>query len=152
MIYRKARISDVEAIHGLINNYAGQGLMLARARSSLYEGIREYIVAEKDDTIVGVGALNILWHDLAEIRSLAVDPLWGKQGIGRHLVFLLEKEARELGIPKLFALTYKPGFFLKCDFQKVENHQLPQKVWKECFHCPKFPDCDEEAVLKILTD
>ncbi|MCR6544024.1 N-acetyltransferase [Dehalobacterium formicoaceticum] len=150
MIYRKAKMTDVESIHRLIYNYANQGLMLARSRSSIYENLREFTVAEDGGTVAGIGGLHILWHDLGEIRSLAIDPSYTKQGIGRHLVELLEQEALALGLPKLFALTYQPVFFAKCGFQEVENNILPQKVWKECINCPKFPDCDEQAVLKIL--
>ncbi|ATW27297.1 N-acetyltransferase [Candidatus Formimonas warabiya] len=150
MIYRKARMTDVEAIHGLINNYAEVGLMLARSRSSLYECLREYTVAEKDGAIIGVGGLHILWYDLAEIRALAIAPEYSKQGIGRQIVSLLEKEARDLGLPRLFALTYRQEFFVKCGFKEVDKKELPQKVWKECIDCPKFPHCEEQAVIKIL--
>ncbi|MGI6678312.1 MAG: N-acetyltransferase [Dehalobacterium sp.] len=152
MIYRKAKMADVEAIHGLINDYANKGLMLARSRSSIYENLREYLIAEDEGNVVGVGGLHIMWHDLGEIRALAIDPAYVKQGIGRRIIELLEEEARGLGLPQLFALTYQPGFFVKCGFQEVENSILPQKVWKECINCPKFPDCDEQAVLKILED
>jgi len=150
MIYRKAKMSDVESIHSLINNYAKEGLMLARSRSCLYEGLREYTVVENDGTIVGVGGLHILWHDLAEVRALAIAPEYARMGIGRQILALLEQEARELELPRLFALTYQPKFFTKCGFQKVEHKNLPQKVWKECINCPKFPECDEQAVLKVL--
>jgi amino-acid N-acetyltransferase len=152
MLYRKARMSDVEAIHGLINNYANKGLMLARSRSCIYEGIREYTVAEHEGIIVGVGGLHILWYDLAEIRALAIAPEYSKRGVGRRIVSLLEEEARDLELPMLFALTYQPGFFIKCGYQVTEHKNLPQKVWKECINCPKFPDCDEQAVIKVLME
>jgi amino-acid N-acetyltransferase len=151
MIYRKAKMADVESIHALINNYANDGLMLARSRICLYEGLREYTVAEDENTIIGVGGLHILWHDLAEIRALAVAPEYTKMGIGRQIVSLLEQEAKELGLSRLLALTYQPGFFIKCGFHEVEHKDLPQKVWKECINCPKFPNCDEHAVMKLLT-
>lgn len=150
MIYRKAKMTDVESIHGLINKYADMGLMLARSRISLYEGLREYTVAEKEGIVVGVGGLHILWHDLAEIRALAIDPAYTRLGIGRQIVHLLEQEARKLELPRLFALTYQTEFFKKCGFEEVENKNLPQKVWKECINCPKFPHCDEQAVVKVL--
>lgn len=143
-------MTDVEAMHSLINNYANMGLMLARSRSSIYEGLREYTVAENQDLIVGVGGLHILWQDLAEVRALAIAPEYAKQGIGRQIVRILEQEARDLELPRLFALTYQPVFFTKCGFREVENKNLPQKVWKECINCPKFPHCDEQAVIKIL--
>ncbi|MGI6065224.1 MAG: N-acetyltransferase [Bacillota bacterium] len=150
MIYRKAKMADVETIHGLINNYARLGLMLARSRSSLYECLREYTVVEENSQVIGVGGLHILWADLAEIRSLAIASEYAKMGIGKRLVGFLEEEANELGIPKLFALTYQPDFFAKCGFTEISNKELPPKVWKECINCPKFPDCDEFAMVKIL--
>lgn len=150
MHYRKAKISDVEHIHQLISNYAGQGLMLGRSRAMLYEGLREFTVAEKDGKVVAMAGLHIIWEDLAEVRALAVDPEYVKTGVGRGLVEKLIEEARELEIPRLFALTYQPGFFEKCGFHIVEKEELDRKVWKECINCPKFPNCDENAMVLDL--
>ncbi|MCR3922305.1 MAG: N-acetyltransferase [Firmicutes bacterium] len=147
MIVRKAKISDVEEIHKLINQYAAEGEMLARARLTLYEGIREISVIEIDKKVVAAGSLHILWSDLAEIRALAVAPDYIKQGLGRMLVQTFLDEARELALPRVFALTYRPEFFAKCGFHHVEKEDLPQKVWKECVNCPKFPNCGESAVI-----
>jgi amino-acid N-acetyltransferase len=147
VILRKAKISDVEAIHSLVNHFAGKRLMLGRSRAMLYENLREFTVAEKDNIIIGVGALHIIWEDLAEIRALAVSSEYFKQGIGRELVKIFLDEARDLGIVKVFALTYQPGFFKKCGFTDIDKDLLPQKVWKECVNCPEFPNCDEKAVL-----
>lgn len=147
MLFRKARIRDVEDIHALITYYAGIGLMLARPRGMLYEFIRDFTVVEENGKVIAVGALHILWDDLAEIRALAVSPDYTKRGIGRGLVETFVKEAWELGIPKVFSLTYQQGFFEKCGFSPVSKDVLPHKVWKECIECPKFPNCDENAVL-----
>ncbi|RKO67075.1 N-acetyltransferase [Desulfofundulus salinus] len=147
MNIRKARITDMESVHRLINYYADQGLMLARPRSALYEAVREFTVAEEKGQIVGAGSLHIIWEDLAEIRALAVDPRYTCRGIGRRLVQSFLEEARELGLPRVFALTYQSGFFIKCGFQPIPKEKLPQKVWKECINCPKFPNCEEEAVI-----
>ncbi len=152
MIIRKAIMSDVEAMHSLINKYAEKGLMLARSRSMFYESLRDYTVVENDGAVIGVGGLHILWADLVEVRSLAIAPDYAKKGIGKQLVQVLEEQARELAIPKIFALTYQPGFFAKCGYTEISNKDLPHKVWKECISCPKFPDCDEHAVIKELTD
>lgn len=147
MIIRKAKLSDVESIHELVNYYAKQGLMLPRSRSALYEFIRNYSVAEIDDEIVGVGALQILWINLAEIRTLAVkEGLFGKN-IGRQLVEYLLNEADSLGIQRVFTLTYQTGFFEKCGFQEIEKEKMPQKIWKDCLNCPKFPNCDEVCMV-----
>ncbi|ADG83131.1 N-acetyltransferase GCN5 [Thermincola ferriacetica] len=147
MIYRKAKITDVEDIHALLAHYAGEGLMLARPRSKLYESIREFSVAEKDGKIVGAGSLHIIWEDLAEVRALAVAPEYREKGIGRTLVNIFLEEARNLGIPKVFTLTYQRGFFEKCGFRLISKDVLPHKVWKECIDCPKFPNCDENALV-----
>jgi len=150
LIYRKARIIDVENIHQLLSHYAHRGLLLARSRAKLYESIRDFSVAEKDGEILGVGSLHIMWHDLAEIRSLAVSPSHTGNGIGRVLVNVFLEEAKNLCIPRVFTLTYKPGFFEKCGFSYINKEELPQKVWRECVDCPEFPNCDEIAMIKAL--
>lgn len=150
MRYRKATFQDVEAIHKVINDYAQQGVMLARARNTIYESLREYILAEQDGQVVGVGALHLVWDELAEIRSLAVVPSFAKSGIGRNIVEKLTEEATELGVKTLFALTYQPGFFAKLGFHETPKETLSPKVWKECINCSKFPHCDEIAVVKEI--
>jgi len=147
LFLRKAKMSDVESIHRLITDYAASGLMLARSRSMLYENLREFTVAEEDGRFLGTGALHIIWDDLAEVRALALQPESTGCGIGRQLVQALIAEAYALEIPTVFALTYQPGFFEKCGFRVVRKEDMPQKVWKECINCPKFPHCDEVAVV-----
>lgn len=147
MLYRKAVLADVEAIHSLINYCADEGLMLPRARSMLYETIRDFTVVVENDNILAAGALHILWGDLAEIRALAVAAEFRKQGLGRSIVTRLVQEAKDLGCSRVFALTYQPVFFSKCGFEQVTKDLLPQKVWTECINCPKFPNCDETAVI-----
>ncbi len=147
MKYRKAKITDVEPIHALITDYAEKGLMLARSRTMLYESLREFTVAEDQGQVVGAGSLHIIWEDLAEIRALAVAPGYAKMGLGRNLVNTFLEEACELAIPRVFALTYQQGFFEKCGFTVVAKESLPQKVWKECVNCPKFPNCEEIAMI-----
>ncbi|HML37706.1 MAG TPA: N-acetyltransferase [Bacillota bacterium] len=143
MVIRKAKLSDTEAIHKLVNFYAKRGLMLARSRSSLYENIRNYSVMVSDGEVVGVGALSILWADLAEVRTLAVKESYGRQGIGKKLVAHFLAEAKELGIKKVFTLTYQEEFFEKCGFKAISKEHMPHKIWKDCLNCPKFPNCDE---------
>lgn len=143
MIIRKAKLSDTEAIHKLVNFYAKKGLMLARSRSSLYENIRNYSVMVSDGEVVGVGALSILWADLAEVRTLAVKEGYGRQGIGKKLVEHFLTEAKELGIKKVFTLTYQNEFFEKCGFKVISKEHMPHKIWRDCLNCPKFPNCDE---------
>ncbi len=149
---RKAKLSDVEAIHSLISYYADKNLMLARPRALLYETVREFNVAEKDGRLIAAGSLHIIWEDLGEIRALAVDPGHARQGVGRRLVHSFLAEAGELELMKVFALTYQEGFFLKCGFSSIVKEELPQKVWKECINCPKFPKCEEVAVIIDLAN
>lgn len=150
MLIRKAKISDVEEIHQLISHYAAEGQMLARARTTLYEGIREFSVVEVEGKVAAVGSLHVLWNDLAEIRALAVAPAYIRKGLGKALVETFLQEAKELELPRVFALTYTPEFFAKCGFRLIDKEDLPQKVWKECVNCPQFPNCEESAVILEL--
>ncbi|MFQ3548123.1 MAG: N-acetyltransferase [Armatimonadota bacterium] len=148
---RKAKIDDVPAIHRLINSFADAGEMLPRSLNAIYEGIRDFFVAEEDGKVVGCCALHVSWADLAEVKSLAVDSSMQGKGYGKELVLACLKEAKELGVEKVFALTYRPSFFLNLGFSKINRDDLPHKVWSECINCPKYPDCGEEALLLSLT-
>lgn len=147
---RKARIGDVPQIHTLVNSFAGRGEMLGRSRSELYEGIRDFFVVDDAGVILGCSALHINWEDLAEVRSLAVTPDHQGKGMGRRLVEACVEEARSLGIGRVYALTYRAGFFEGLGFKKVPKETLPQKVWGDCLKCPQFPNCDEDAVIREL--
>ena len=149
MIYRKARFDDIESIYGLVNIYAAQGEMLPRSRNTLYETLRDMVVAETEDEVVGVGALHIMWDRLAEVRMMAIAPVLTRQGVGAEIVRRLLAEGDALGIEKVFTLTYKPDFFRKLGFIRISREELPQKVWKECIDCPKYPNCDEIAMIKV---
>lgn len=146
----KARISDVPQIHKLINAFAGRGEMLARPLSELYENIRDFFVVRKGRKIIGCAALHVMWSDMAEIKSVAVDEELQKQGVGNQLVSACLTEARELGIATVFCLTYKPVFFGKFGLKEVDKMTLPQKIWTECYRCPKYPNCDETAMTMRL--
>lgn len=148
---RKAIIGDVGRIQALVNHYASKETMLGLSLSEIYDQIRDFTVAEGPRrTLIGVCALHVIWDDLAEIRSLAVDPKIRRRGVGRSLVEHCLAEARGLHIPKVFALTYQAEFFRRIGFEKVDKAELPHKVWRDCLKCTKFPNCDETAVLKIL--
>ena len=150
MVIRKARLSDSESIHKLVDFYAKRGLMLARSRSSIYENIRNYSVMDVGGEVIGIGALSILWSDLAEVRTLAVRDDCSLQGVGKKLVEHFLNEATELGIEKVFTLTYQTVFFEKCGFNVISKEQMPHKIWKDCLNCPKFPDCDEVLMVKDI--
>jgi len=146
----KARISDATQMHELINYFADKGEMLARALSEIYENIRDYFVVRQGERVIACAALHVNWADLAEVKSVAVAEDTQGQGIGDQLIEACLKEARELGIPTVFCLTYKPAFFEKLGFTQVEKAELPHKVWSECYRCPKFPNCDEVALIYHL--
>lgn len=145
---RKARMSDVKGIHGLIAEYARKGDMLPRSLADIYENLRDYFVyLGEDGELVGSAAIHIMWEDLAEVRSLAVREGKMRRGVGTQLVESCISEAIMLGIDRVFALTYKPEFFEKLGFHTVDKAELPQKIWTDCLKCSKFPDCDEVALV-----
>jgi len=146
----KARIGDVLQMQQLINSFADKGEMLARSLSEIYENIRDYFVVRQGERVIACVALHVSWSDLAEIKSLAVTEERQREGIGNQLVEACLKEAKELGIPTIFCLTYKPVFFEKSSFSQVDKAELPHKVWGECYRCPKFPNCDEVALIYHL--
>jgi len=147
---RPATINDVKTIQKTLEYYADKGLLLPRSLNDLYDNLRDFIVLQQDDQILGVGSLHVCWEDLGEIRSLAVLPPHTQQGIGCQLVEACETEARKLGLRKVFTLTYQEKFFSGLGFKTIDKAKLPHKVWGECLKCVKFPDCDEIAMLKEL--
>jgi amino-acid N-acetyltransferase len=179
MIIRPATVRDVPAIASLIETYAARGKMLFRSHAELYETIRDFIVAEESfqtpvssfqkeaaptlspletgnwkletPNILGVAALEIVWADLAEVRSLAVAPGNQGRGLGSQLVTAIIDEARRLQIHRIFALTYEQRFFERLGFAVVDKSALPLKVWSGCIKCPKRDGCDEIAVVKTIS-
>lgn len=147
---RKAKLTDVSSIQKLVNGFADKGELLHRSLNELYENMRDYYVIEEDGEIIACCALHINWEDLAEVKSLVVSESVQGTGVGRELLQACLDEAVELGVPKVFALTYKPGFFEKHGFLRIDKSELPQKIWTECVRCPKFPDCGEEALVLSL--
>lgn len=146
-IIRKARIADVNAIHGLIALAATTTPVIPRSRAAIYETLRDFYVSEIDGEIKGCCALHIVWDDLAEIKSLSIHPDSQGKSLGRKLATSCLAEARELRLPRVFALTAAVPFFEKIGFSEIDKCELPHKVWGDCINCPKFPDCDEVAVL-----
>lgn len=149
---RKAAIADIPVIRELIQQYADERKLLPRPLSELYENVRDFYVILEGAEIVGCAALHVVWDDLAEIKSLAVREYCHGKGYGRGLVETCMQEAGELGIRKLFALTYVPSYFERFGFTQISKDELPHKVWSECVRCPFFPDCGEVAVSIELGD
>ena len=151
-LIRPATIHDVRRIADVINNHAELGRMLFKSYAQLYEDLRDFAVFERDGRVVGCVALSIVWADLSEVRSLAVDDACQGQGIGRRLVEWCVDEARRLGIRRLMSLTYEQAFFEKLGFEVVSKDSLPLKVWSDCVRCPKRDGCDEIAMVRTLHD
>ncbi len=144
---RKARVSDAKGIKSLVDYWSGEGLMLPKSISEIYDNLRDFWVLERDGKITGCAGLHIAWEDLAEVRSLAVDKSMMGCGDGSLLVDACIREAGDIGVKQVFALTYVKEFFERFGFKEVDKSLLPHKIWSECIKCPKFPDCDEIAVL-----
>ena len=143
----KAKILDVTQVHKLINAYADRGQMLPRPLSELYEDLRDYFVIREGEQVVACAALHVSWEDLAEVRSVAVAGDSQGKGLGAQLVVACLKEADALGIKTVFCFTYQPDFFKRHKFIDIDKMELPRKVWTDCFRCPKFPNCDETALI-----
>lgn len=147
MKVEKAKIGDATQMHQLVNHFADKGEMLARPLSEIYENIRDYFVVKEGERVIACAALHVNWSDLVEIKSVAVAEDSQRKGIGDELIEACLKEAKELGMPTIFCLTYKPAFFEKFGFSQLDKMELPQKVWTECYRCSKFPNCDEVALI-----
>ncbi len=153
---RNAIMSDVPEIHRLITYHAEFNRMLFRSHADLYEHLRDFFVftepQAQGDRVLGCAALELVWRDLAEIKSLAVDEAQRGRGIGRQLVEAALREGRRLGLAKVFALTREQAFFERLDFSVVDKQTLPHKVWTDCVRCPLQENCDEIAVVMELSN
>ncbi len=148
---KKATMADAKQLHMFLQQAAESGEILPRPMHDLYQFIRDYWIyrEKKSGPIRAVSSLHICWEDLGEIRNLYVEPKHRSNGMGEELVGLAMEEAKELGIKKLFALTYRPEFFKRLGFRDVDKNTLPMKVWADCLSCMKFPECDEQAVMFV---
>jgi len=147
---RKAKLKDVKDIQRLIKLYSTRGGILPRSLSELYDHLRDFFVFVRNRKVLGICALHICWEDLAEVRSLAVQEEDRNKGIGAKLVKACLEESRDLGVQRVFALTYQTDFFKRLGFKKVDKNMLPHKIWTDCLKCVKFPDCDEVALIKDI--
>lgn len=154
---RPATIPDVPAIHALITGHAEFNRMLFRSHADLYEHVRDFFVAVEPaeatgpaERVLGCTALELVWRDLAEIKSLAVAEGYQGRGIGRALVTAAVAEGRRLGLARVFALTRELAFFQRLGFLQVAKETLPHKVWTDCIRCPLRENCDEVAVVLPL--
>jgi amino-acid N-acetyltransferase len=144
---RQAVLPDVERIHAIIQPYADEGTLLPRSVAELSENVRDFIVAQENDRILGCGALHFYGMHLAEIRSIAVVPERKGSGVGRALVEALVAESRRHSVTCLCLFTRTPGFFGHLGFEMSRRQDLPDKIYKDCIHCPKLTRCDEIAMV-----
>jgi len=149
-VIRKANVSDIKKIYKLIAYYAARDQMLPRSLNELYEHVRDYVVYAEGAHLYGCCALHVDWEDLGEIKSLAVARSHLRRGIGARLLKHCLKEAGQLRLKKVFALTFVPLFFKKLGFTVIDKQNLPHKIWNECINCVHFPNCSETALLKEL--
>jgi amino-acid N-acetyltransferase len=154
-LIRPANMADVADIHRLINYHAEYNRMLFRSHANLYEHLRDFFVAVEThngrEQVVACTALELVWRDLAEIKSLAVSDELRGRGIGTRLVKAAIDEARRLRLTRVFALTREARFFEKLGFREVQKETLPHKVWTDCIQCPMQANCDEVAMVVDLT-
>jgi len=147
---RKAKTKDAMYIQALLKKYSVEGDLLIRSLEDIYRNIRDFYVLSDSRGVHGVVALHVYWEDLAEVRSFVVDKKYRGKGLGEKLVEMTLKEAKHLGVKKVFALTKIPEYFKKKGFKNTLRKHLPQKIWKDCLACPKFKNCDETAVIKKI--
>lgn len=150
MNIRKAKTRDIPAVYKLLEYFSGKEMLLPRSLAELYDNVRDFFVAEEKDRIIGCCALHTCWENLGEIKSLAVEENWHGKGIARKLVELCLEEAPQLGLNRIFVLTYAPDFFKNFGFKEIAKEKLPHKIWAECITCPKFPNCGEIALVRNI--
>ncbi|MDR1400806.1 MAG: N-acetyltransferase [Endomicrobium sp.] len=150
MIIRPAKVTDTKEIHKIIEYYVNNKRMLRRSFSTLYEDIQEFVVFENRGKIIACGALHVLWEDLAEIKSLAVLDEYQRQGVGRKIVTSLQENAKNLGVNKVFVLSFDSEFFVKLGYKKIRKEDLPLKIWRECIDCHLFQGCGKIALALSL--
>jgi amino-acid N-acetyltransferase len=153
MRIRKAHIKDAYRIQALLKKYSSEGELLVRPMADIFAQIRDFYILDKNGRPAGLIAMHVYWEDLGEIRSFIIEKKYRGHGHGTELLSTAVKEARAIGIKKVFALTKVPVFFTKCGFKKLSRAKLPHKVWKDCFNCPKYPKhCDEIAMMYRIKD
>ena len=131
MMIRRARTGDIKAIRALVDTYTTDRRLLSKATVTLYESVQEFWVADDGDAVVGCGALHVMWEDLAEIRTVAVDPDRRGRKIGHKIVSALLDQARELGVARVFCLTFETRFFGSFGFTEIDGAPVPHSVYEQ---------------------
>jgi amino-acid N-acetyltransferase len=128
---RPARTSDVRAIRRLVDTYAPDRRLLSKATVTLYEAVPEFVVGELDGEVVGCGAVHVMWEDLAEVRTVAVDPSLHGKGVGSVMLQHLIARARDLGVKRVFCLTFETGFFGRHGFVEIDGTPVEHDVFEQ---------------------
>lgn len=134
LIIRQAKTSDIKDIRAMINSYAAGGRLLTKETVTLYESVQEFTVALIDEKVVGCGAMHVLWEDLAEVRSVAVDKSVRGKGVGHGILEVLIKRATEIGIKRIFCLTFETEFFGRHGFVEIQGTPVSPDVYTELLH------------------
>jgi amino-acid N-acetyltransferase len=141
---RSARTSDIAVIRDLVDTYAPDRRLLGKATVQLYEDVQEFVVAEAAGRVIGCGALHVMWEDLAEIRTVAVRPEHVGRGVGRAVVARLIDDAAELGVRRLFCLTFAVDFFERLGFARFSGTPITPSVYAELLQS------EDEGVAEFL--
>ena len=128
---RNARPSDVPSIRRIVDTYSPDRILLSKDTVALYEDVPEFVVAERDATVIGCGALHIIWDDLAEVRTLGVDLNGTRTGVGSALLSHLIDKAREYQLKRLFVLTFETEFFSRFGFEEIEGTPVSHEVFEQ---------------------
>ena len=145
---RKAKLSDIDAMQAMVKEEIQAGVILPRSDDEVATNIRSYVLAFKDDTLIGYGALHIHSKELSEIRSLIVAADARGLGVGKQIVDFCKEEARDLGVKEILVLTYVADFFKKLGFYEIEKASIPNhKIWADCIKCIHFPMCNEISLI-----
>jgi amino-acid N-acetyltransferase len=145
---REAVLPDAEQIHALIAAYSGDGTLLPRTLAEICENVRDFVVLEHEERIIGCGALHLYGVHLAEIRSITVDPASQSGGGGRRLVKALLAQADKHKVTCVCLFTRIPDFFSRLGFTTADHQDLPDKIHKDCYQCPRLYRCDEVAMIR----
>ena len=133
VVVRRARTSDVRAVRRLVDTYADDRRLLSKATVTLFEDVQEFFVADLDGAVVGCGALHVLWEDLAEVRTVAVDPGLRGVGVGHRVLSRLLEQAREVGVERVFCLTFETEFSRGTDSSRSKAHRSPTRCSNNSF-------------------
>jgi len=149
--YSSAKLCDIKEMQALVEEEVKKGIILFRSSDEMATNIRSYVLAKKEETIVGFAALHFHAYNLGELRSLIVSDKCRGEGIGKGLVTQIVKEGENLKVEQIFTLTYKKEFFETVGFIEIPKESLPEhKIWADCIKCKHFPTCDEVALIKHI--